>query len=182
MNTLALNPSYPVTMRPLAPTYKGALGSGSRALRRQWQRPYHEFSLGLPFENERLMEQVVAFAAYHMGDTPFWFDGVQFGEFRSAVPFAFGDGSTADFYLPRRNVFANSWKIYVNGALNTAWTINESSGLLTFTAAPADNAQITGLGRCRYKCVFWYDQQIFEANEIYSRLYDMGRIVLQETQ
>ena len=182
MRTLAIDPSYPVTRRMVAPVRRSEQGGPNITLRRKTDLPFYEFSISLPLEDELTFESLDALLAEVQGDTPFWFDGSRFAEVRNPRQIGIGDASRTDFYLPFRNVFANSCILKINGVINSAWTMVESTGLVNFTSAPAANAQIAlTAARMRYKVVAWYgDTYLYEPALIYNQIYNNGELTLRE--
>jgi hypothetical protein len=180
METLLVDPSYPIQMAPCAPTLKSDVGAAAAAFRRQWPIAYYEFTIPLPFDEQETAEALLAFAVYHQGDTPFWLDGGHWGAIDNSIFIDFTDGARTQFSLPRRNIFAPSWVLEVNGSINTGWTAVESTGLVIFSSPPAAG-RLCGKGRNKFKCVFSFDdRKIYEPEEIYSQIYNDGKLVARE--
>lgn len=58
---------------------------------------------------------------------------------------ALGDGATVEFEVPNSPIVTDTTKVYVNGALQTLtthYTVDEAVGVVTFVAAPANEANI----------------------------------------
>lgn len=95
----------------------------------------------------------------------------------TAMPFGTGNASTTAFQLTRsfgaggftfvepvQNI-NGAPSIYINGALKTVtsdYTIN-STGIVTFTSAPANAAALTWTGSFYYRCRFLQDSAEFSA-------------------
>ena len=169
-----------MVMRKIAPMRRSPRTGGSMQVRRKRQTPYYEFLPRLRFSNRSQAEQFSGFVTEMQGDTPFWFDGCTFGDIQNPIQIGVGDGTRTQFYIPYRNLFANSWVILINAAINSVWTMNEVTGLLTFGAAPAANAQISGYGRGKFKCLLKYDDVLQEQAESFKLLWDEGEIVFEE--
>lgn len=86
------------------------------------------------------------------GDHPFWFDGGVNGDLKEPVKVGTGDGRRTQFFLPNRHVFAPSLVVRVREKIESNWTLDEPSGLITFAVPPVGGAPITALYRCRFKC------------------------------
>jgi hypothetical protein len=80
-----------------------------------------------------------------------WFDGGSYGDIIEPIFISEGNGLQTEFAMPVDNVFAPSWLIYVNGVLNTAWSMREQSGILVFAVAPT--GRITGKGKRKFRVI-----------------------------
>jgi len=185
VRTLIVNPRLPISCTPQAPTIRSPIGGGQFQARRRATHLFKEFRFNAQFTSRGDAEDFQAFMQFHQGDTPFWFDGGDWGDIQTPVHIAFGDGSTTDFYLPRLNCLAPSWVLHVNRVLRTDWTMFEGPGLVSFGAPPPANAEITGYGRNRFKCVFWFGDTMSPQDEDFEddlggRIYQQQEIVLRE--
>jgi len=182
MYTLLLDSSYPVKRRPYAPVRRNNVGSAGMALGRKVEAPYYDFTVMLSYIEQEVAEALAGFAAYHMGDVSFWFDGGGRGDITTPALVGFGDGVTTQFHLPNRNVFGPSLVMDVNYVVNTSWTIDEPVGLVTFTSAPAANAVVRAARyRCKHECVFWYEGDfIYTEEEFHKMVFKHGEIGLRE--
>lgn len=160
MKTLSISEGFPLVMRPYAPTLRSQIGGGAVQLRRQWQRPYYEFTIPLKLGDRADAEDLAGFIAYHQGDIAFWYDGGPYGDIQNPVLIGIGDGALKDFYVPFRNLTTATWHFYVDGTEDTNVTLNLDSGLVSFTSAPASTKDVTAKGQCKFKCVFWGEQQL----------------------
>ena len=86
------------------------------------------------------------------GDQPFWFDGGINGDLKEPVKVGTGDDRRTQFFLPNRHVFAPSLVVRVRENIESNWTLDEPSGLITFAMPPVRGAPITALYPCRFKC------------------------------
>jgi len=92
-----------------------------------------------------------------------------------------GDGANKNFQLQRawggfnepvHNVNAIT-NVKVNGSATTAYTIN-STGLITFTTAPANTAIVTWSGTYYYRCRFSADE--LEASQMLKDLWELKKL------
>ncbi len=88
----------------------------------------------------------------------------------TAQPFGTGDGLTTDFQLlrtmggfiePVQNVNGTP-SIYVNGTLQTSGYTVGSTGIVTFTTAPASGVALTWTGNFYFRCRFTQDIAEFD--------------------
>lgn len=162
-------------MRPIDPTRRDPVGGGALSLIDTWAKPRHEYSVSFPDNDISLAESLYAFYLRHRGSNPFWFDGAGRCEITEPQLFFIGDALTDEFMLPFENLLAPTWIFYENGAVRSDWTLDEASGLLTFTSAPALHAQISGKGKRLAKCVFWGDgESLYSSEEFTARMFREG--------
>jgi uncharacterized protein (TIGR02217 family) len=88
----------------------------------------------------------------------------------TAQVFGIGDGSTKAFQLiksfggytePVIAVHAVT-QVTINGSATAAYTVNNDTGILTFTTAPAASASLAWSGSFYYRCRFMADTYDFE--------------------
>ena len=115
-------------------------------------RPLKKWELTFPGTQDKL-EALSGFFEMVQGDTPFWFDGAGTIEVVEPILIAVGDGITAVFRLPHRNVFVASAIFYLNGAATNTWTPSGAANdgvtmdNVIFSSPPGNFAQI----RARYR-------------------------------
>lgn len=180
MNSLIITPSFPIGVRAIDPTRRDNIGGGALALLDQWARPKHEFILRFPDNDRQAADALYAFYLRHRGSTPFLFDGAGRCEIVEPQVFFVGDGTQTDFFLPFENLLANTWVFYSGGAVRSDWTMDEASGLVTWTTAPAANEQIAGKGKRWAKCVFWGEGDNIYSSEEFTTLLFRDGITLRE--
>jgi len=153
---IILNTSNPVKMTAVAPIDSVNLSGGAFSANRKYERPVYKFTLNLTEELKEEAMQVFGAMSFLQGDTLFWFDGGENGDISEYITIGLGDAARVDFFVPNRNVYAPSLVVKVNGVVTTAWTFNESTGMITFTSAPAADSRVEAKYKCRYKAVFTY--------------------------
>lgn len=188
MFTAFCDPSHMVSSEIEMPTHVDALGDGVRGLRRKQTRALRRFEIAAPDSPERL-DSLIGLLEHVQGDTPFWFDGADFGEIFEPILIGTGDGSKTDFDLPHRHVFVSSAVIYLNDALLTAWTpLGDGVTMQSFrcTAAPAANAQLKAKYRRKFKVRLETEEATLSINQEFtdrddpSKSFYAARYVLQE--
>jgi hypothetical protein len=167
IQTLQLDVHYSITRETIAPTQRSFSGGGGVLLRRVYERPLYLFRLHASHEDRASAEAFYGFAAYHMGDIPFYWNGNAWGTVTNAQLVGFGTGSQTHFFLPHRNILSGP-TMKVAGVTEAGFTLTASSGLIVFNSAPADQAIITAEAyTCRYKCVFWMDGDTLLSEELF---------------
>jgi len=175
MNALIIDPDYPVQIRPIDPTRRDPVGGGALSIIDQWAKPKNEFTLVFPTNDIAAAEALYAFYLRHRGSNPFWFDGAGRCEITVPQVFWIGDGVTTEFMLPFDNLLISTWVFYQNGAPHTGWTMDEASGLVTWSSPPVIYVQISGKGKWLSKCVFWGDgESLYSSAEFASRIFGDG--------
>jgi hypothetical protein len=101
------------------------------------------------------MEQHQDMLRYHRGNKVFWFDGGINGKVEERKFLGYGNGVDTDFFLPDRWVYAPSLVMSINYAIESGWTLTESTGMVRFSSAPADGTLIHAERyRRRFKAFF----------------------------
>ena len=153
---IVLNNYEPVSGDVLSPTIRGGVGAGAEVARDRWQRPFAQWTLQFEANIRGVNEDLRMLHYYLKGSGLFLFDGLEDGEITEKQIFGLGDGTATQFFLPVRNVFGPTLVIYVNDLIEVAWTVNESSGLVTFTTAPTSNSVLAWKGISKFKCLLGY--------------------------
>ena len=122
------------------------------------QVPY-KFVLNIPALTRVQQESLSAFHFFHKGAKAFYFDGAYAWSHISTLSLvAEADGARKDFYLPNRNIDTNSITVAVfNGAthsITTAYSLNATPGIISFTTAPSSGHDIEASHGHKYKCMF----------------------------
>lgn len=180
VQTFLLDTHYPIERRILRPRLASPLGGGSFQVRDPWERPIYEFTIKDSHAIKSAAEYIYSFAQYHGGSRPFWWSGNTHGVVSTPILFGFGDGARTHFLLNNRWIQSGE-QIYINAVLTGAYSIDASSGLISFVSPPADQAVLTAMYNCVYKVVFWYEQEVL-MNErlVYANLFQYEGIVLRE--
>jgi len=97
-----------------------------------------EFSQLRDFDKEQVRDALL----YHMGDKLFWFDCGLDGHIRERLFLGYGDGSRTDWYLPWRWIYAPSVIMEVGSTIVPGWTLTESTGMIRFSVAPAQDMPV----------------------------------------
>ena len=154
--------------RLLDPATRSELGGGAFAINKRLFKPVREFSLKswdklFRDQMENIRNEI------HSGRITgvFWLDGGQYGEIKEPIFIGEADGQRTEFPMPVDNCFAPSWKIYINGVLNTSWTMAEESGVLIFSTAPT--GRVTGTGKRKFRVIIIDDSDsILAENQVYT--------------
>jgi hypothetical protein len=181
MLTLDLKVNSDLSAPILAPAIQQGLGNGVPFLRRKWAKARHQFKPVVELASRAEAEQLVGLLRYLQGDTPVWYDGADYGDIQNPILIGYGDRVTTHVFLPHDNVFSASLVVYVNGVVNSDWTLTESTGLLIFGTALAADAVITAKYQWRAKCfiegvsdpLISYDRQSFGRYKITVTLREM---------
>lgn len=136
-----------------------SLGTGSSQYRRVYNRPEHQFEVESVYKSGMYSEQdLYGFFTYHQGDKSFLFHAGKYSITEYPVLVGYGDGTTEAFFLPARYIMPYTLKVFFDGIEVESYSLNESSGLLTFYTAPPNNVVITSTYSRYYKSVFMDDQ------------------------
>lgn len=167
MHTAFVDPQHTLPCTSEAPTLKDPLGGGSQQLRSQYTRVMHKWTLDVPALQQR-MDPFIGFLEYLKGDTPFWFDGAEFGEITEKTVIFIGDGHTEQVRLPHRHVYASTIVAYVDDTLVTNWSpIGDgiTCEAIEFTGEIPLNGVVTAKYKRRFKCVVetsdWTNTRMF---------------------
>jgi hypothetical protein len=186
LNSSILDPHYSIFRDVIAPTLRTKLGGGASSARRLYERPVYQFRLQATHESQPQAEAIYGFYLYHQGDTPFWFDGNQWGTISTPLLVGFGTATQTHYFLPNRHI-TGSLLVSVTAApaydtpVLTAVTATGSSGLIVFAAPPAADAKITATYTCRYKVIFFHEGEVLLSEEqFYNQLYRYQGLVLRE--
>ena len=186
MRTLWLDCQRPIDSKLLDPSSSDRIGGAALSINKRFAKPMREFSLKswdtlLADQMEIIRNEV------HAGRISgvFWLDGDAWGNITEPVYINDADGVQLQYPMPYDNVFAPSWKIYINGILNTGWTMHEQTGVLVFTTAPT--GRITGTGKRKFRVVINENSEaILSESQIYSSrtdgVYSMNALVLMEVE
>lgn len=106
-------------------------------------------------------------------------------------PFGVGDGSTTVFQLTAlyANAGGTGWyemtqslngapSIYINGGLQSSGYTVGSTGVVTFTTAPAANANLTWAGGFYYRCSF--DEDDLDLNKFMNQWWEAKKIAFTQ--
>lgn len=151
--TVISSPAHIMPVTRQMPTLKDPEGGGFFQVRRRFTLPLGRWEIVVPGKAEDL-EPLAGLLEYVQGDTPFWFDGADFGEILEPRFFDVGDGSRVDFTLPHRHVFASSLIVYKNGESDSSWSPLGDGVIcdsIRFSPAPESNAQLTAKYRRKVK-------------------------------
>jgi hypothetical protein len=181
IQTFAPELHYSVIRELLSPTRRISLGGGATGQRRHYERAVWRFRLHATHEVKSALEDISSFYLQHMGDVPFYFSGEQWGTVSTPIHVGWGTGAQTHYFLPNRHV-TGSLSVRVAGVVaSPPPTLTGSSGLIVFSAAPAADAEIRASYTCRYKCIFWNeDEVLLSEEEFVHHLFTIEGIVLSE--
>ena len=182
MLTLSLTPHYAMTCTLLAPRRLGQSGALPVQAQRQWDRPTRQFTLRSTNRDQAAAEYLWSFVVAHQGDTPFWWDGGSYGTLTLPQDVGTGDGARTEFFLPHRHILTTP-DVLVDGiSASPQPTLDTAPGLLTFAAPVAADSVITAQTyTCRYKLVFWLDEEtLLNEEQFVHGLYRYEGIRLRE--
>lgn len=122
-------------------------------------RPAYIFRLNVEVLTKIQAESLSGFHHFHQGGKAFWFDGTYgWSHLESYQLVGEGDGSKTQFFLPNRNIDANSISVAIFDGTTTsataAYSLTPTPGLLTFDTAPDSGDDILASHWHKYKCVF----------------------------
>lgn len=182
IQTLTLDTHYSVFRRIVAPRLATGIGAGATQVRRMYQRPVYQFTIKDSHAVKSAAEALYGFAQYHQGDIAFYWSGNEWGTIANKILFGFGDGVKTQFFLNNRNITTGTIQAYKDGVLASPQpTIDLTSGLLTFSAAVADQVKLEATYSCKYKVVFDVDSEVLMNEELfYNQLYRYEGIKLRE--
>lgn len=151
-----------IVIRPITATQVVDLGSSAVQVGTGYERPKYHFVVRLYDHLREDMDELLAFKRYHRSDRTFWFDAwPSYSQPVTPQFVARGDGSQTQFLLPVRNVFPLTVRAFVNN-VEQSITVNSTSGMITFSSAPANNAEIRAIWRSLFRCTFLEDAINFE--------------------
>ena len=141
--------------RTKSSTQKVGLASANVHLRRISDRPLHEFDFNsLWLRGMKDEEEVHGFFYVHQGDIPFYLFANKFSIVEFPTLIGYGDASTEQFFLPARFIRPFTDKIFLDGMEVDGYSLNNSSGLVSFYTAPPNKVLVTATFAHYYKCVF----------------------------
>lgn len=182
IQTLTTDTHYSIFRSIIAPRLATGIGAGATQVRRKYQRPVYRFAIKDSHAVVSAAESLYGFLQYHQGDIAFYWSGNEWGTVNNAILFGFGDGVKTQFFLNNRNITTGTLQAYKDAVLASPQpTIDLTSGLLTFSAAVADQVKLTATYSCRYKCVFDLDGDVLQNEEnFYKNLFKYEGIHLRE--
>jgi hypothetical protein len=182
MRTLFLDVNYPIQSKLFDPPTRADVGESAVATSAKLDKPRRQFTLQT--WDQLLRDQVENIRnEIHSGRITgvFWFDGGPWGDVTENIFIGEGNSFQKEFPMPFDNVFAPSWLIYVNGVLNTNWTMKEQAGILVFTSAPT--GRITGNGKRKFRVVLEdQSESILDETQHHQSVFGIGSIILREVQ
>lgn len=187
-NAILTNPvglKIEVSKKPSFSTLINRAVSGMESRLGLMAYPLWEFSLAYEFLRDMAafneLENLVGFFVQRRGslDSFLYTDPQDSSVMDQSI--GIGDGANKNFQLQRawggfnepvHNVNAIT-NVKVNGSATTAYTIN-STGLITFTTAPANTATVTWSGTYYYRCRFSADE--LEASQMLKDLWELKKL------
>jgi hypothetical protein len=155
MYTVIASPTHVYPLTIAAPVLKDDL-TGAYQYRRRLTRTLKKWEMTVAGTQERL-ETLRGLLAISQGDTPGWYDGSGIIEVVDPILIGIGNGTTTDFLLPDRYVFAASTIVYFNGGPTANWQPLGGDYMvmdqIRCSPAPAANVQITAKYRRKAKVV-----------------------------
>jgi len=131
--------------------------SGHEHRNANWQQARGRWNIGTGIRNRQQWEEVIAFFRARKGRA-YGFRFRDWSDFKAvAAPIGTGDGTTTDFQLIKRygsggvyedriitKPVTGTVKIYLDGTEQTSgWSVDTTTGVVTFTTAPANGVAIT---------------------------------------
>jgi uncharacterized protein (TIGR02217 family) len=161
--------------QPIWKTQIQAAMSGKETRIRRWSSPKYQYTLNYEFlrENKGFTEFQALFGFFnlHGGSFDTWLFTDPDDHTAVGQQIGVGDGSTKAFQLSRAfggfvdvvknpNVVSH---VYVNGVSQpSGWTVDSSTGIVTFTTAPANGLPIAADFTFYWRCRFVDDQIDFD--------------------
>lgn len=162
--------TYPVEKTAIWSTKIQTSVSGKETRLGYWSYPRWEYALRysiLRSDNVNAeLQTLVGFFNARMGAYDDWLFLDPDDYIATNQVFATGDGTTTAFQLARtwggwtepvRAVLSVS-SVKVNGTPTSAYTVNTSTGVITFTSAPTNGATLAWSGQFYWRCRFLDDQ------------------------
>ena len=160
MRTWIIQSDQPVEAKIKARAIQTASGGGAVALHETWDRKIIEWTIQSTLEIREQMEHHQDMILYHKGGKVFWFDGGENGDIRNPMFLGYGDGVRTDFFIPYRFVYAPSLVMRVNYAVDSGWTLTESTGLVRFSTPPPVDSHVDAFKfKCRFKGYFYLQSE-----------------------
>jgi len=173
--------TIPPRLIPQSLTLRDDMGGAFKKHRRVRERDVARFLFDFERDNKEEMEDALYFFRLHQGDTVFWFDGGQFGRMSSKQPFGIGDGTRTQWLLPNRNIIKPTLIVYEDGNIQGGWTLVESTGSLTFDAAPGADVVLEAEYWMEFPVVIAHEgEAMFEIADQFKSYSESG-IILEET-
>ena len=159
IRTITLTPGFEVTREQMTHTSVVDYdGTGLFHVFNRASRPAYKFEVNAPVLTQIQVQSLQAFHQFHQGGKAFYFDGCNWSYVNTLNLVGEGDGVRTQFFLPNRNIDANSITVGIfDGAttsLTTAYSLTAVPGILTFNTAPDSGDDIMASHAHRYKCVF----------------------------
>jgi uncharacterized protein (TIGR02217 family) len=188
--------NFPVGRSPIWQTDVQYSVSGKRTSISNWTYPKWKYTIGFDVLRSNALaelQQMVGFFNARQGR----FDTFLFNDpdDNSVLlqGFGFGDGTTTKFQLARAYggyvepvLVVNSTpapQIYVNGTLKiggTDYTLNVTTGLVTFVTAPANGTALTWTGAYYWRCEFLDDQ--IDPSKFMTQLWELKTLNFQSVK
>lgn len=161
--------SYPVEKTPMWSTKIQTSVSGKETRLGFWSYPRWQYSIGfdvLRSDSHAELQTLIGFFNARMGSYDDWLFLDPDDYIATDQVFATGDGTTTAFQLARtwggwtepvRAVLSMA-SVKVNGTPTGAYTVNTSTGVITFSSAPASGATLSWSGQFYWRCRFLDDQ------------------------
>lgn len=123
------------------------------------QRPAYRFVVNIPALTRIQVQSLQAFHFFHQGAKAFYINGFEAWSYVSTLNLiGEGNGSKKDFFLPNRNIDANSITVAVfdgvTHSITSAYSLNPVPGIISFTTAPTSGHDIEASHAHKYKVVF----------------------------
>lgn len=174
IRTLTVTPGFDIQREAITKTavvdYENA---GLYALFSKSSRPAYKFRVPIPALTKIQVDSLNAFHHFHQGAKAFFWDGGYYGYVSSLNLIGEGNSSRTDFFLPNRNIDANSIAVGIfNGAttsITTAFSLYAVAGVISLATAPLSGHDIMAAHAHKYKLVFEPDG--LKVDEIYSGIF-----------
>jgi hypothetical protein len=176
---LGFTPHYPVTQELIAPHLATPVGAGASQLHRQYGRPLSRFTLRDAQADKARMDTLFGFITFVQGDTPFFWDGGEWGTISTPLYIGYGDGVRTEFLLPNRYI-TGDLQVYCNTVLVVPTPgIDGAAGHITLPS-PLVGA-LTATYRCVFKVTFALKGEVlFSASNLAEHLYSHEGVTLLE--
>jgi uncharacterized protein (TIGR02217 family) len=184
---------FPVTKSPMWSTKIQPSVSGKETRLAYWSYPRWKYSIGYDFLRSSVLGELQTLAGFYNARQGAYDSFLFLDPDDNAVTaqgFGFGDGATTTFQLARTyggyvepvlavNVTPTP-QIFINGTQKTGgtdYTLNVSTGVVTFTTAPGASVALTWTGSYYWRCRFLDDS--IDLNKFMRDLWELKTLNFQ---
>lgn len=184
MRAMFLDVQRPIGTRLLDPSSTSNLGQGAISRSQSLAKPMREFTIRswdtlLLEQAENIRNELHAARITGV----YWLYIDTYNEATTPIFIGQGNGSQTQFPAPYNDVRRDSWILYVNGTINTGWTVN--GDVFVFSSAPT--GRITGIGKRKFRVMLADEtESLVSESQLYKgddgSVYNIEPIVLKEVE